>query len=58
MNLDQLIEKAKYISEQLDALSEQSDELVQMSVSVAKQTIATPAGEMSPLMIGIEMLIR
>jgi len=57
MNLDQLVEKAKSISEQLTTLSEQSNELLQMSMTAAKQTVVNPTGEISPLMIGFTVFI-
>jgi proton-translocating NAD(P)+ transhydrogenase subunit alpha len=57
MNLDQIIEKAKQLALNLSSLTEQSQELIELAQSTAKQAATTSAGGMSPFMMGLTVFI-
>lgn len=56
MNLDQIVEKAKQIANNLSSLTEQSQELIELTKSVAKQTTTQTVG-VSPFMMGLTVFI-
>lgn len=56
MNVDQIVEKAKKIANNLSSLTEQSQELLALTQTAAKQTVTEAAG-LSPFMMGLTVFV-
>jgi NAD(P) transhydrogenase subunit alpha len=58
MNLDQIVEKAKQIANDLSSLTDQSRELIELTKQAATQASAAQAGgPISPFMMGLTVFI-